>query len=337
MSVPKSSQRDLVAPLGAVSGSLAHLLGAFRLPSLIKKALPPFVIARMYETRREIKRTLFSRGLPRNRVFEQPLKHRLASASMSIVVAIHDAPLLTKRCLASLERYAAEAEIILVDDASKIPDTIDIIGDFSRRNGWKVISNAPAVGHSAACAAGAALATRPYLCLLNSDTVVTPWCWRPIQEALETDPAIGVAGPSTSTSGNEQTLEAAVPCRFHWNDSQISSFAERLAVSLPQPVTLDLPWISGFALFIRRHLWERLGGFDGNLPDFGNEMDLCKRVTSLGYRTVWVRSSYIHHLGRQSYANEIGHHGIESRLLEAHEYIRQRHGRAPNDSAPPAQ
>jgi hypothetical protein len=251
---------------------------------------------------------------------------------MSIIVPIHDAPLVTKRCLASLERYAAEAEVVLVDDASKIPVTIHAIREFSLRNGWKVISNAQAVGHSAASAAGARLASRPYLCLLNSDTVLTPWCWRPIQQAFETDPAIGAAGPSTSTSGNEQALDEAVPCRFQWNDSQISAFAERLIVGSPQPALLDLPWVSGFAFFIRRTLWEKLGGFDRNLPDFANEVELCKRITNLGYRAVWVRGSYIHHLGRQSYANEIGHHGIESRLVAAYEYIRKRHTEPLDDS-----
>lgn len=325
MFIHKNSQRDFIVPLDVLSKNLAQLLVAFRLPGFVKRTLPHRLMDGMYQTRKEIRRLLFSRGLPRNRVFEQPLEHKLAGRPMSIIVPIHDAPLVTERCLASLERYASEAEVVLVDDASKLPDTIDMIREFSRRNGWKVISNAQAVGHSAACAAGVRVATRPYLCLLNSDTVVTPWCWRSIQEAFETDPSIGAAGPSTSASGNEQALDEAVPCRFHWNDSQICAFAERLTVTSTQPALLDLPWVSGFAFFIRRDLWEKLGGFDSNLPDFANEVELCKRIANLGYRAVWVRGSYIHHLGRQSYANEIGHHGIDSRLLAAYEYIRERH------------
>jgi len=331
MFIRNSSRRDFVVPLGAVSGGVAQLLADFRLPGLVKRALPAAMLAGIYETRKEIRRWLFSRGLPRNRVFEQPLEHRLASRSMSIVVPIHDAPEVTKRCLASLERHAAAAEVILVDDASKLPTTSDIIREFSQRNGWKVVSNAEAVGHSAASAAGGRLATRPYLCLLNSDTVVTPWCWRPIQEAFDANPAIGIAGPSTSASGNDQTLDVAVPCRFHWNDSQICGLAERLIAVPPQPVILDLPWISGFAFFIRRILWETLGGFDQNLPDFANEVELCKRAINLGYRTAWVRSSYIHHLGRQSYAAEIGDAAIDSRLVAAYKYIRQRHSLSPDD------
>src|SRR5262249_25365255 len=255
MSARKNSQRDFVVPLGAASRRVAQLLAAFRLPGLIKRVLPPSVLTGMYQTRKEIRKKLFSRGLSRNGVFNQPREHRLASASMSIVVAIHDSPSVTKRCLASLACYAAEAEVILVDDASEIPYTIDIIREFSKNNGWKVISNASAVGHSAACVAGVELATRPYLCFLNSDTVVTPWCWRPILDAFEADPDIGIAGPSTSTSGNIQTLEAAAPCRFHWNDSQICAFAEKLSADSSQPLIQDLPWISGFALFIRRTVW----------------------------------------------------------------------------------
>jgi GT2 family glycosyltransferase len=327
MSVRKSSQRGLVMSVDALSGNSAEWLAAWRLPGLVKTILPRAAIDAM----RPIRARVLSRGLPRNRVFEQPPEHLLASASMSIVVPIHDAPLVTKRCLASLERDATMSEIVLVDDASKIAETTHIIREFSSRNGWKVICNAEARGHSAASAAGARLATRPYLCLLNSDTVVTPWCWLAIQEAFETNTTIGVAGPCTSDSSNEQTLDIARHCRFYWNDSQICAFAERLTANAPQSVIVDLPWISGFAFFIRRCLWEQLGGFDQNLKDYANEAELCKRVFNAGYRTVWVPSSYIHHFGRQSYGKTIGDNEISLRKQAGTQYIRHKHNGTATD------
>jgi GT2 family glycosyltransferase len=306
----------------APSNSTSQQFAAWRLPGFIRNALPKVIIGGM----QKVKTRVLSRGLPRNGVFEQPLEHKLASASMSIVVPIHDAPLVTKRCLASLERDATKSEIVLLDDASKLAETANIIREFSSRNAWKVIWNAKAGGHSAACRAGACLASRPYICLLNSDTVVTPWCWRAIEQAFEADPAIGVAGPSTCNSGgNDQNLDVAASCRYYWNDSQICAFAEQLTAAPPQPVILDVAWVSGFAFFIRRSLWEQLQGFDRNIPDYGNEVELCKRVTNKGYRTVWVRSSYIHHFGRQSYANEISDQEVRSRAAAASEYIRRRH------------
>jgi GT2 family glycosyltransferase len=291
----------------------AHLSAAQHLRDRIKAATPHALV----DAVRKARARLLSRGLPRNAVFAQPPEQSLASASMSIVIAIHDAPQVTLRCLASLERYAPNSQVILVDDASKLAQTTDAIRDFSSRNGWQVISNREPRGHSAACAAGAVLATRPYLCLLNSDTVITPWCWRPLAQAFESDASIGIAGPSTSFAGNDQTLDAARCCRFYWDDGQICAFAERLTVNPPQPAIVDLPWVSGFALFLPRRLWEEMGGFDPTLPDYGNEIELCKRVLERGLRTVWIRNAYIHHFAKQSFGETIGEDGIQARIQAA--------------------
>ena len=303
------------------SKSWAQNLSGWHLPRLLKPVLPQLLTHALRESRMRA----LSWRLPRHAVFEQPMEQQVASASMSIVVPIHDAPLVTQRCLTSLEHYAPKSEVILVDDGSRIAQTSHVIREFSNRNGWKVTSNRDVRGHSTACAIGSGLATRPYLCLLNSDTVVTPWCWQALAAAFEMDTTIGVAGPSTSSSRNQQTLDIAGHCRFYWNDSQIFAFAKQLTKDLPQPEILDLAWVSGFAFLVRRSLWEQLGGFDRNLPDYGNEAELCRRVTKLGYRTVWVRSSYIHHFGQQSYGESIGEQNIQLRKRAASEYIRNKH------------
>jgi len=295
----------------------------WRIPRWLKVRLPRLVAVGL----RELKGRALSRDFPRNAEFCLSPEDALASSSMSIVVPIHDAPMVTRRCLASLEKYARESEIILVDDASRAADTLEVIARFSSRNGWKVVRHQSPLGHSAACKAGAGLATRPYLCLLNSDTVVTPWCWRRVKEVFENDQKIGVAGPSTSYSGNTQALPLALSLLGYWNDNQICGFAKHLLTTCQEPIVLDLTWIAGFAFFIRRNLWEGMGGFDRNLPDYGNELELCKRVVAEGYRTVWIRNSYIHHLGRQSYEDAIGDEGILARYLAAETYIKQKTAR----------
>ena len=297
---------------------------------LVARAVPASVVDKIDR----MAATTVSLHLSRSRTFEQSGECQNASSVMSIVVPIHDAPSVTKRCLASLERYAEQAQIILIDDGSKLPDTVAVIREFSSRNGWKVISNPKAHGHSTACSQGVEAASRSYLCLLNSDTVITPWCWRAMQGAFETDPSIGVAGPCTSYSGNEQALNVAIYCRSYWNDSQICAFAERLMAAPLQPELLDLPWISGFAFFIRRSLWEKLGGFDRNLPDYGNELELCRRVAKLGLRIVWVRTAYIHHLGQLSYSDTIGQSQISLRKMEAMRYIAETSSWQPSDGSP---
>jgi len=182
-------------------------------------------------------------------------------------------------------------------------ETRNLIDDYAERNSWKLIRHPEAEGHSRASENGARAATRRFLCLLNSDTVVTPWSWSAVLEAFEADETIGVAGPSTSWTGSVQMIPIASECRYLWTDGQICSYALRCATSQPPRSWVDLEnGAMGFAFFIRRSLWEQLGGFNIGLPDFGNEVDLCMRVKQRGYRAVWVKGSYIHHFGSVSYS-----------------------------------
>lgn len=287
--------------------------------------MPTAVRDALRELRGWILARYLTRRLPRNKEFEQSLEDAQASAFLSIIVPVHDAPEITRRCLMSLQKYASKAEIILVDDASKLEETRRILEDFSRRNGWKLIRHLEPLGHSGACGAGARVATRTYLCLLNSDTVVTPWCWRLITQTFEDNPNIGVAGPSTSYAGTQQTVHLANFTRHYLNDSQICEFAGRLFAECPGTNLTDLPWVSGFAFFIRRSVWEQLGGFDRNLPDYGNDVELCRRILGIGHRVVWVRNSYIHHFASASYSKTIGMKSILARVRAAEKYFNHKY------------
>src|SRR5439155_9487300 len=117
----------------------------------------------------------------------------------------------------------------------------EILEEFRTRNQWAFIQHKKSVGHSKSCEAGAQVATRPYLCLLNSDTVVTPWSWCAAREAFENDPQIGVTGPSSSYAGTAQTIRRAMLCRHYWNDSQIYAFARAYVGALKPRSWVDLP------------------------------------------------------------------------------------------------
>jgi len=293
---------------------------SLRTPNLFRAVLPQSV----RNVLRELKIWILTRDFRRHREVGQLVEDAAASGSLSIIVPVHDSPAVTRRCLASLEKYAPWAEVVIVDDGTGLAETADILRAFVGRNGWKLVRHEKPLGHSAACEIGASLTSRPYLCLLNSDTVVTPWCWRLVEQAFEGDNNIAVVGPSTSHSGNPQALPVAQYLRLHWNDNQICDFAMRLLSEGTDPIVSDLDWVSGFAFFIRRSVWEQLGGFDRNLPDYGNELELCKRVATKGYRRVWVRNAYIHHLGGQSYRESIGDKAIVERKRSTLIYIEEK-------------
>jgi len=287
-------------------------------PMVVKHIPEP--IKRMY---RQIRALVLSLNLPKEGVFPQGELERKASNDISIIVPIHNSPReVTARCLHSLEVYAANAEVILVNDASEVEANVLIMKNAAAGNGWRLIAHEKCLGHSRACEAGSRLATRKYLCLLNSDTVVTPWSWAGAKEVFDSDPQIAVVGPSTSSAATQQTIRRADYCRYYWTDAQIYEFARRYVGKQASRSWVNLVVIGGFAFFIRRSVWEEMGGFDPKLPDYGNEGELCRRVAKRGFRMVWTRNSYIHHFGKQDYGRTMSKHAITQRASDAHEYIR---------------
>lgn len=273
------------------------------------------------ETCRRIRAAMFSVGLGQERNLTPSAEEMDASASVSVVVPIHDSPDVVCRCIRSAEKYGGDAEIVLVDDGSKLDSTLGLIEKARHENPWKIIRHDQPLGHSRACQAGIQASDREYICLLNSDAVLTPWSWASAKKAFESDPTIAVTGPSTSWAATQQAVKRASYCRLYWSDSQINSFAQKYIDSLRSPVWVDLPEISGFAFFVRRSLWQEYGGFDANLPDYGNEAELCRRMVRDGYRLVWTKDSYIHHFGQGTYVKLIGEEALTTKRIKAQQYI----------------
>jgi len=212
-----------------------------------------------------------------------------------------------------------------VDDGSRLELTKSVISSFQQRNSWRAIRHDEPVRHSRACEAGARLATRQYLCFLNSDTVITPWSWYGAKDAFESDPTIAVTGPSTSCTSTRQAIRRAEYCRNYLTNNQIFAFAKKYILKQRPGYWVDLPVVGGFAFFIRRSVWTEFRGFDLGLPDYGNESELCKRLSQSGFRIVWTKNSYIHHFGEGSYGRIMSQAMIKEKRLAARAYIDSLH------------
>ena len=176
-----------------------------------------------------------------------------------------------------------------------------------------------------------AASTRDHVCLLNSDTILTPRCWAGVVDAFQSSSRIAVAGPMTSYTAGAQQIMRAYHCRHYWSDEQIWCFADRFVSRHRQEPIVDVSFVGGFAFFVRRTAWDELNGFDANLPDYGNETEFCQRAIQTGFRLVYTRSSYIHHLGNVSYGGLFGTAAVQKRRLAAKSYIDRKHdGVLPN-------
>ncbi len=250
---------------------------------------------------RRSRAALRSIGLPRQSCFDLPPEALAASSRLTVVVPIHDAFDMTARCLSSLVLYGGDAEVVLVDDGSKDERMAPLLRSCAERHGWVHIHHEQAKGHSRACEAGAEAATRRYLCLLNSDTVVTPWSWQAPIGVLDRREDVAVVGPSTSWAAGPQQVERANQCRNYWTDRQIFAFAKQYTTQQEPQAEQEVKEATGFAFFISKAVFQEFGGFHQRLDDYGNESELCHRLRTAGWKVVWTRNAYVHHFGQQSY------------------------------------
>lgn len=220
-----------------------------------------------------------------------------ATRALSIIVPVHNAPRETRRCLDALERFAGHAEVILVDDGSTDADARSVVLEYACRNGWKRHRNEAGSYHSGACTDGVRLATRPILCLLNSDTVVTQCAWSLSIRALQKPGGPIAVVPGMSAGPGSQSDVRAWRCRRAWNDATIFAYAAyRRRRFGARSARRARGFLGGAAFFVRRTDWDRVGGFSGCRAHYGNDVDLCAKLVAGGGWLGVCDGDYIHHL-----------------------------------------
>jgi len=245
--------------------------------------------------------SLLSRGIGELRDPRVSVEEAEATRSLSVVVPVHNAPVETRRCLLSLERFAGAAEVILVDDGSTDRMASEIVTDFAQRNDWKAVRHEVGSFHSGACMAGAKLVTRPVMCLLNSDTVVTQNSWSLcVRALLDKDGPIAVVPGMAAGPGSQCDLRA-YRCRDGWRDETIFAYAERRRRRFGScGARRSHGYLGGAALFLRKADWDRVGGFSGCRLHYGNDEDLCRKLVAQGGWLGVCDGAYVHHLGGRS-------------------------------------
>lgn len=244
----------------------------------------------------------------------------------SVIVPVRDQPEATARCLDSVARHAPGAEVIIIDDASERAQTRELIAIWAGRPGWRALRNESPLGHTAANHQGVAASSRRWLCLINSDAMISRPCLGPLA-ALLSRPGVGCVGPSTSQTSTAQALGYARWRRAAWSPRHVDGYGRFNRLRHAGRAPVELPYVGGFALCLARSTWDSCGGFDPTLPDYGNEKDLCLLLTRRGLKNYWLPSAYAHHLGNLSYARLGASYADRSRA-EADRYIASK-ARAP--------
>lgn len=257
---------------------------------------------------------------------------------------------LTIECLRSVERELhdlAECHVYVVDNASP-DDSAERVERAIAENGWHrwaTFIRSPtnggfAAGNNIAIRAMFAGGNPPdFVLLLNPDTVVRPGAFRRLLTFMLEQPTVGIAG------GRSEDPDATPQCcsfRFPNVLGEMSLYLalgvfDRLfaryvtRVGIPErPVQVD--WVSGAFMMIRRQVIEDIGLMDEGYFLYYEETDFTLRARRAGWSCWHVPDSRVVHLVGQSSGVTVRHikparrpaYWFESRRR----YFTLNHGRA---------
>ena len=141
-----------------------------------------------------------------------------------------------------------------------------------------------------------------YFVLLNSDVEVTPGWLNPMLAYMDGHEKVAACQPKILSYANRSKFEHAGAAGgyidrfgFPFCRGRILGLAEE---DKGQYNTItDIFWATGACLMIRSNLFWKAGGLDDEFFAHMEEIDLCWRLKSRGYRIVCIPESSVFHVG----------------------------------------
>jgi GT2 family glycosyltransferase/glycosyltransferase involved in cell wall biosynthesis len=239
---------------------------------------------------------------------------------VSIIIPLFNKVELTRACLLSLVTNTAQGsyELLLVDNGST-DGTNDLLRQWESKA--TVIRNPENRGFAAACNLGARAAAGKYLLFLNNDTEVTTGWLEPLVAALEGDLSVAAVGSKLLfPDGTIQHAGVMIVEDQASNDPLVGKHHFfRFPGNHPQANSpMQMQAVTAACVLIRRTAFEAVGGFDEGYWNGYEDLDLCFKLGSHGWKIVYQPASIVIHHESQS--------GTE-RFRRAQDNIRRLHDR----------
>ncbi len=251
------------------------------------------------------------------------------TASVDIVICIHNALDDVKRCLDSVIRtFNQPFQLILVDDGSD-NETAQYLDKFANEHEVTVIRNEQARGYTLAANQGLQQSNADYVILLNSDTIVTNRWIDCLIDCAESDKKIGMVGPLSNTASWQSIPEIEIDGDWATNPLPEGMTIDEmgdLVARYSDRLYPDIPFLNGFCLLIRSQTLKEVGFFDEQNfgAGYGEENDYAIRVRQAGWRLAVADNAYVYHAQSRSYSHERRKHLSEAANLN----LAKKHGQA---------
>jgi GT2 family glycosyltransferase len=214
-----------------------------------------------------------------------------------------------KECLASFAALAGEhavvARVSVVDNASSDSSCGDLeTGALP----LTVIRNTENRGFAGGCNQGAAASDAEFLLFLNPDTrLMSASLDAPVHYLRAPEhKSVGIVGIQL-VDGNGDVARNTVRAPSAWSMVGNTLGLDRLAPSVfpplfatdwPHDETRDVHQVMGAFFFVRRSVFEALGGFDERFFVYYEDLDFAVRARQRSWRSVYLASAQAFHRGQ---------------------------------------
>lgn len=203
-----------------------------------------------------------------------------------IIVGLNAAEYIEKSVESVLFQTGVTCEAIVVDNGST-DGTLAKLKDLK----CHVIASEKNLGFGPGNNKGFSISTGRYIFLLNSDAwLMDENDLSTLCKKMDAEPRWGMAGTKVLS------LDGSIQC-----EPDLQYPAQRHVHRDFSKLPGQIAWILGASMFVRREIYEKLGGFDPDFfPIYSEETDICLRVRELGYEIGYIPEVAVTHVGGSS-------------------------------------
>jgi GT2 family glycosyltransferase len=237
---------------------------------------------------------------------------------VDVIVTIHNALELTKRCIGSVlrTRRAEEHPLILVDAGSAAETAEFLRGVAQAETDCDLLRSEHATGYTKATNRGLKACSAPMVVLLNSDREVPPRWLEKLQEVMFEIPGVGIVGPLSNVASYlsiprqernaKERLAGQTPINILPSEMPLDSLNAWLESNMPA-TPFWVPLVRGFCFAVRLEVIGDIGVFDeGSYPEgYGEEDDYCLRAVDAGWSLAVAKNTYVWHEKSGSYKDNV--------------------------------
>lgn len=218
---------------------------------------------------------------------------------VAVVILNYNGKGFLEKFLPKVIANSADAEVIVADNQS----TDDSVA-FLKQNfpSIRLIVNSENGGFAKGYNDALKSVQAEYYVLLNSDIEVTENWIHPCIELLESDDSIVAVQPKVLAYHDPQHFEHAGAAggfldKDFYPFCQGRIFEQTELDKNQYEQVREIFWATGACLFIRSSAYHEVGGLDEDFFAHMEEIDLCWRLKSRGYRVYYCPDSKIYHVG----------------------------------------